>query len=215
MNYDFLVDTYETECIKVVSVWSEFEDDDLPVRPRRGDPRGRSVHEQMVHQCVSEDVWFRTMLGIDVAAPPLPEQETRLAFMKRYAEDSGKRLTALRQKHAPWWEEHTTFFDVRRPRTWVMTRRLAHTSHHRGQLMAMLRMLGRDLHSNYGPTADTGGLMQNHAPTIYAYSSMDSLFKGEAAGGAKAPLPGTAGKPVSERPMEPMIPDRPQRGTLT
>ena len=30
--------------------------------------------------------------------------------------------------------------------------------------MAMLRMLGRDLHSNYGPTADTGGLMLDHAP---------------------------------------------------
>src|SRR5581483_2819447 len=140
MNYDFLVDTYETECIKVVSVWSEFRDEDLPVRPRRGDPRGRSVHEQMVHQCVSEDVWFRTMLDIDVAAPPLPEEETRLAFMKRYAEDSRKRLKALREKHAPWWEEQTKFFDVRRPRTWIMTRRLAHTLDHRGQLMAMLRM---------------------------------------------------------------------------
>jgi hypothetical protein len=42
----------------------------------------------------------------------------------------------------------------------VMTRRLTHTSHHRGQQMAMLRMLGRTLHSTYGPTADTGGLMQ-------------------------------------------------------
>ena len=71
MKYDFLVDTYDTERIKVVSVWSEFKDEDLPVRPRRGDPRGRSVHEQMVHQCVSEDLWFRNMLGIDVAAPPL------------------------------------------------------------------------------------------------------------------------------------------------
>jgi hypothetical protein len=55
------------------------------------------VHEQMVHQCVSEDLWFRNMLGIDVAAPPLPHQETRLAFMARYAEDSGKRVTALRE----------------------------------------------------------------------------------------------------------------------
>ena len=42
------------------------------MRPRHGDPRGRSVHEQMVHQCVSEDLWFRNMLGIDVGAPPLP-----------------------------------------------------------------------------------------------------------------------------------------------
>ena len=36
MTYDFLVETYETERIKVVSVWSEFKDDDLPVRPRHG-----------------------------------------------------------------------------------------------------------------------------------------------------------------------------------
>lgn len=200
MKYDFLVETYETERIKVVSVWSEFTDDDLPVRPSQSDPRGRSVHEQMVHQCVSEDLWFRNMLGIDVSAPPLPPQETRLEFMKRYAEDSGKRLAALREKPEPWWEEETQFFDVRNSRAWVMTRRLCHTSHHRGQLMAILRMLKRDLHSTYGPTADTGGLMQNHAPTIYAYSNLDALFNGEAAGGAKAILPGASGKPVTERP---------------
>jgi hypothetical protein len=66
--------------------------------------------------------------------------------------------------------------------------------------MAMLRMLGRDLHSNYGPTADTGGLMQNQAPTIYGYASLNGLFDGEAAGGAKAPLPGATGKAVTERP---------------
>jgi hypothetical protein len=53
-------------------------------------------------------------------------------------------------------------------------------------------MLGRDLHSNYGPTADTGGLMQNHAPTIYAYSSLDALLDGESRGGAKSPLPPAA-----------------------
>jgi uncharacterized damage-inducible protein DinB len=200
MQYNFLIDTYESERIKVVSVWSEFTDDDLPVRPRPDDPRGRSVHEQMVHQCVSEDFWFRGMLGIDVNAPPLPEQETRLEFITRYAEDSGKRLAALREKRDPWWEEETKFFDVRRARVWVMMRRLTHTSHHRGQLMAMLRMIGRDVHSNYGPTADTGGLMVEHAPTIYAYSSLDALLKGEAAGGVKAPLPGASGKPVTERP---------------
>jgi uncharacterized damage-inducible protein DinB len=200
MKYDFLIETYETERIKVVSVWSEFRDEDLHVRPRIDDPRGRSVHEQMVHQCVSENIWFRTMLGIDVNAVPLPIPETRLEFIKRYAEDSGKRLVALREKSEPWWEEEINFFDVRRSRAWVMTRRLTHTAHHRGQQMAMLRMLGRDLHSNYGPTADTGGLMQNHAPTIYAYSSLDSLLEGEAMGGAKAALPGSGGKPVTERP---------------
>jgi uncharacterized damage-inducible protein DinB len=200
MRYGFLIETFASERIKVVSVWSEFRDEDLPVRPRRDDHRGRSVHEQMVHQCVSEDLWFRTMLGINVAAPPLPKQETRLQFMKQYAEDSEKRLTELGEKDDAWWEGDTTFFSVQRSRAWVMTRRIAHTSHHRGQLMAMLRMLGRDVHSNYGPTADTGGLMLNHAPTIYAYASLDALLTGEAAGGAKAPLPGSGGKPVTERP---------------
>ena len=76
MRYDFLVDTDDTERLKVISVWSEFNDEDLAVRPRQGDPRGRSVHEQRVHQCVNEDLWSRNMLGIDVAAVPLPEQET-------------------------------------------------------------------------------------------------------------------------------------------
>jgi uncharacterized damage-inducible protein DinB len=166
-KYTFLTDTYDTKRIKVVSVWSEFTDEDLPVRPRKGDPRGRSVHEQVVHQCVSEDLWFRNMLGVNVGAPPLPQQETCLAFINRYAEDSGKRLAALREKRDPWWEEDTKFFEVRRSRAWVMTRRIAHMSHHRGQLMAMLRMLGHDVHSNYGPTADTGGLMQTtHPPSM-------------------------------------------------
>src|SRR5216684_4427002 len=200
MRYDFLVETYGTERMKVVSVWSEFHDEDLPVRPRADDPRGRSVREQMVHQCVSENLWFINMLGIDVGAPPLPVPETRLEFMKRYAEDSGKRLAGLRAKDDTWWESETKFFDVQRSRAWVMVRRIAHTAHHRGQQMAMLRMLGRDLRSNYGPTADTGGLMQNHAPTIYGYPSLDALIDGESAGGAKTTLPGAAGKAVTERP---------------
>src|SRR6202451_321655 len=199
MRYEFLVETYATERMKVVSVWSEFRDEDMAVRPRPDDARGRSVREQMVHQCVSEDLWFRNMLGIDVGAPPLPQPETRMDFIKRYAEDSGKRSAALQQKEEAWWEESTKFFEVQRSRAWVMVRRIAHTSHHRGQLMAMLRMLGRDLHSNYGPTADTGGLMQNHAPTIYAYESLEAMLTAEAEGGTKAKLPGSGGKAVTER----------------
>lgn len=200
MRYDFLVETYETERLKVLSAWSEFRDADLSFRPNPSDARGRSVHEHMVHQCMSENLWFRNMLGIDVGAPPLPSQETRVEFIKRYAEDSGKRLAALQEKNESWWEEETQFFDVKRSRAWVMVRRIAHTSHHRGQQMAMLRMLGRDLHSNYGPTADTGGLMQNHAPTIYAYPSVDALIAGETSGGKKSSLPGPGAKPPTERP---------------
>jgi len=196
MRYEFLAETYATERVKVASVWSEFRDEDLAVRPNASDPRGRSVLEQMVHQCVSEDLWFKNMLGLDVGAPPLPASETRMEFIRRYAEDSGKRLAELQTKEDAWWEGETSFFDALRSRAWVMVRRVAHTSHHRGQLMAMLRMLGREVHSNYGPTADTGGLMANRAPTIYAYGSLEELLSG----GAASTLPGTGEKAVTERP---------------
>jgi uncharacterized damage-inducible protein DinB len=202
MRYEFLVDTYATERVKVVSVWSEFGDGEMEFRPRADDPRGRSVHEQMVHQCVSEDLWFRNMLKIDVGAPPLPKEETRSEFVRRYAEDSGKRLGVLLMKEEGWWESETDFFDVKRSMAWVMTRRIAHTSHHRGQQMAMLRMLGHNLHSNYGPTADTGGLMQNHAPTIYAYEDLEKLLRDVEKGEGKRKLPGSGGKPVTERPAK-------------
>lgn len=199
MRYGFLVETYVTERVKVVSVWSEFRDEDMEIRPRTDDRRGRSVREHMVHQCVSEDLWFRNMLKIDVSAPPLPKEERRAEFIRRYAEDSKKRLEALKTKEEVWWESVTTFFDVQRTVAWVMTRRIAHTAHHRGQQMAMLRMLGRDLHSNYGPTADTGGLMQDHAPTIYAYEGLEELFKDLENGKRKTALPGGAGQAVTER----------------
>ena len=200
MRYRFLVDTYETERLKVVSVWSMFRDDDLSFRPHASDRRGRSVHEQMVHQSVSENLWFKTMLGIDTGLDPLPEDETRLEFIARYAATSAVRLDALRQQPESWWEGETTFFDETRSRAWVVVRRIAHTSHHRGQQMAMLRMLGREVYSNYGPTADTGGLMQNNAPVIYAYPNVEALCEGEAAGGRKRVLPGPGDRPPTERP---------------
>src|SRR4051794_34157745 len=40
---------------------------------------------------------------------------------------------ALRGSDETWWERQTTFFDVLRSRAWVMTRRIAHTAHDRGQ----------------------------------------------------------------------------------
>jgi hypothetical protein len=98
VKYDFLIETYETERIKVISAWSMFSDNDLSIRPNRSDKRGRNLYEHMVHQCVSEDTWFRTMLGIDVGAPTLPKEEVRLEFMRQYQEDSGQRLAALRTK---------------------------------------------------------------------------------------------------------------------
>lgn len=195
-RYQFLVDTYETEILKVLSVWSSFTDEDMEARPHPVDKRGRSVREHMVHQCISEDTWLRNMFGIDVGAPPLPQVETRVGFIRRYAEDARKRLEELRSRVDTWWEEEVRFFNEPRHRTWVMVRRIAHTAHHRGQQMALLRMLNREVYSTYGPTADTGGLMANGAAVIYAYPDADSLL----AGGPKSQLPGPSSKPSSERP---------------
>ena len=113
MGYKFLVDTYETERIKTLSTWSTFKDEDMKKRPHLQDRRGRNAHEHMVHQCVGENMWFCNMLGIDVSAPPLPEKETRLEFIKRYAEDSGKRLASLKEKNDAWWEEEVNFFQCK------------------------------------------------------------------------------------------------------
>ena len=93
---------------------------------------------------------FVLSLGIRVSVP-LPDSETRLEFIKRYASSSAERLDALRSQPESWWEAETRFFDTTRSRAWVVVRRITHTSHHRGQQMAMLRMLNRDLHSSYDP----------------------------------------------------------------
>jgi len=201
MDYQFLIDTYETERIKVLSTWSTFKDEDLTTRPHPGDKRGRNALEHMIHQCMGENKWFTGMLGIDVGAPPLPEKETRIEFVKRYAEDSGKRTEALKEKDNDWWTEEVKFFEFSKSRAWIVTRRIAHTAHHRGQQTMLLRMLGRDIYSTYGPTADTGGLQQNNALTIYPYPDIDTLIKEEtASGSSRASLPGTGDKPCTERP---------------
>lgn len=200
MAYKFLVDTYDTERIKTLSVWSMFHDDDLLVRPQPLTHKDRNPLEHMIHQCMSENKWFCGMLGIDVDAPPLPDQEIRQEFIKRYAEDAEKRLVALRAKSAHWWQQEVTFFETQRSRAWIMVRRIAHTANHRGEQAMLLRLLGRDVHSIYGPSADTGGLPDNNAPTIYAYPDIASLIEGEFRGGQKAPLPGPGNLPCTERP---------------
>jgi uncharacterized damage-inducible protein DinB len=200
MRYQFLIDLYETEITKVLSVWSMFDDADLHVRPHPSDTRGRNLLEHMLHQCASEDFWFRNMLDIQVTGQALPEKEIRLEFMRVYARDAALRLSALGQKEEAWWEGETKFFDVARTRLWVMTRRLTHTSHRRGQQTALLRMLQHGIHSTYGPTADTGGLFVNHAPTLYAYPNQTVLLAEEADGRHKASLPGPGVLASTERP---------------
>jgi uncharacterized damage-inducible protein DinB len=194
--FAFLADTYDTERLKTLSVWSQIPDDQMRFRP---EPRARTPHEHMVHQCLSEDAWMRTMLGIDAAMAALPTEETRPAFLQHYAAASAARLELLRQKPDAWFLETTAFFDVMRPRAWVLTRRFTHSAHHRGQLTAYIRMWGCPLYSTYGPTADTGGLAKDGASVVYRYDSIDDLLARDGRDGRRT-LPGVGTAPPTERP---------------
>ena len=101
--------------------------------------------------------------------PALPAHETREAFIEHYGACSAERYGILARQPDDWYGGDATFFDVKRSRAWVLTRRLTHSAHHRGQLTAYLRLWGQALYSTYGPTADTGGLFQNGARVIYRY----------------------------------------------
>jgi uncharacterized damage-inducible protein DinB len=196
-RYDFLTESYRTERLKTLSVWSQVPDTRMTFRP---EPRARTPHEHMVHQCVSEDAWMRNMLGIMLSRAALPADEGRLTFIEHYAAVSAERLAQLESKPDAWFEEETGFFDVRRSRAWVLTRRLTHSAHHRGQLTVYLRLWGQSLYSTYGPTADTGGLLQNQAQVVYRYASIAELIERERAGGDMPPLPGPGEKSPTERP---------------
>jgi uncharacterized damage-inducible protein DinB len=197
VRYDFLVESYRTERLKTLSVWSQVPDGRMQDRP---EPRARTPREHMVHQCVSEDGWMRGMLGIAVSRAALPSEESRAAFLEHYAAVSAERLAQLHAQPDAWFEAETRFFEVPRSRAWVLTRRLTHSAHHRGQLTAYLRLWGLALYSTYGPTADTGGLPVHRAPVIYRYQSIEELLREEASGGAGARLPGPGTNPPTERP---------------
>ena len=165
-RYDFLVESYRTERLKTLGVWSQVPLERFDLRI---EARARTAHEHMVHQCTSEENWFSGMLGIAVSHPPLPARESRDGFIEHYAIASADRLAQLALQDDGWFEGETTFFDVRRSRAWVLTRRLTHSAHHRGQLNALLRLWGETLYSVYGPTADTGGLAVNGGRVIYRF----------------------------------------------
>ena len=199
-RYEFLVDTYASEILKVLSVWSMASDEDLDARPRAGDRRGRTLREHMVHQCQSESGWFTGMFGIVAPGEVLPAETTRLGFLRHYAAAAEFRRAALATKDDSWFETAVPFFEMVRPRTWILVRRIAHTAHHRGQQTTLLRVQGRALHSTYGPSADTGGLAKDKPPVVYAYPDAATLLAGEVGGGAKAALPPPVARPVTERP---------------
>jgi len=147
------LDTYASETNKVVSVWLQFGDTDLAVRPH---PRASSVEEIMKHQLLSERRFFAVFLGAREPAPGavLPSTPTVAAYAERCVALARPRLAFLAARDEPWWLARVPFFDVERERAWIFWRRVLHTAHHRTQLAVYLRVMGRPVPATYGPTAD-------------------------------------------------------------
>lgn len=192
----------KTEILKVVSVWSMFEDADLHARPHPTNRRGRSALEHMVHQSVHENLWFSNMLGISVTGSPLPERENRASFIESYVRHARARLDQLRSKPDEWWEQPAAFFEVTRSRAWcVAGGSRAHRAPSRAADRAAAHARPRPSphlrsHRRYRrPDAERGA---RHL----AYADLEELMKARLAldRNGETALPDTAGRQVSERP---------------
>jgi uncharacterized damage-inducible protein DinB len=147
-----VVDTYESETQKTISVWRRFEDSNLSYRPHE---RSSSVAEIMKHELLSQRRFFAEFLGFPEppAAEVLPS-ESVANFAERLAEHAKVRLQGLAEQREAWWTEVVPFFDVTRERAWIVLRRILHTAHHRTQLTVYLRLLGKPVPAVYGPSKD-------------------------------------------------------------
>jgi uncharacterized damage-inducible protein DinB len=152
--FQHLLDTYASETSKVVSVWRRFGVENMNFKPAE---RSASVLDIMKHQLLSERRFFAEFIALPSepeAAAVLPVELTPAAFCRRDEELAKPRLERMAAQDENWWLETVPFFDVRRQRIWVFWRRVLHTAHHRTQLSVYLRLLGKKVPSNYGPTAD-------------------------------------------------------------
>ncbi len=151
--FQHVLDTYASETNKIVAVWRDFRDEDLPFRPHS---RSSTVAEILKHQLLSERRFFAEFLGTPEPPAPaiLPAAQTVEAYVNRLVELAAPRLDFMAAADESWWLETVNFFDVRRQRIWIFWRRVLHTAHHRTQLTMYLRLLDRPVPSTYGPTAD-------------------------------------------------------------
>lgn len=150
-----LIDTYASETNKTASVWSELRDDQLGFRPHS---RSSTVRQILVHQLLSERRFFAEFVGLAEPAVdtllPAGEAPGVAAYVARLVELAAPRLAPLAEAAESFWLEQVPFFDVRRPRVWVVWRRILHTAHHRAQVGVCLRLLEDRVPATYGPTAD-------------------------------------------------------------
>jgi uncharacterized damage-inducible protein DinB len=151
--FQHVLDTYASECNKVISVWMAFAAGDMSFRPH---DRSSTVLEIMKHELLSGRRFFGEFLRSPEPPPSevIPQENTPQAFADRMKDLAVPRLEFLASRTEPWWLEQVRFFDVERERIWIFWRRVLHTAHHRTQLTVYLRLLNRPVPAVYGPTAD-------------------------------------------------------------
>jgi len=166
-RFQYLLDTYVSECNKVVSTWLEFRNTDLDFKP---DPQSKSVCDIFKHQLRSDRRFFGDFLGSPEPAPAdiLPGILTVESACARFVELARERLIFIVSREEFWWLTIVPFYDVERQRIWIFWRQVLHTAHHRTQLTVYLRLMGRDVPSTYGPTADVTGQSTDSANTLEA-----------------------------------------------
>ncbi len=202
MRYQFLIDTYATERLKVLSVWSMFEEGDLvdsAHTPRTvGDAACSNKWSTSARARISGS---DPCSAIDVGAPPLPEtgdpERIRATLCGRLRPSDS---TCCGANPDEWWEEAGLV--LRGSSQPCLDHGAADRPHRPSSRPAdrLLRMLRRDVYSTYGPTADTGGLPANQAPTIYALPDEATLLAGIDERRQESPLPGPGVSPPTERP---------------
>ena len=151
--YQHLLDTYASEINKVISTWRCFTDADLGYRPH---PKSAAVAEILRHELLSGRRFFAEFLGCPElpAERVVPEQQSVDASCDRLRDLALARLPFLAAQDQEWWLTPVPFFGETRARIWVFWRRSLHTCHHRTQLTVYLRLMGKEVPSSYGPTAD-------------------------------------------------------------
>jgi uncharacterized damage-inducible protein DinB len=151
--FQHMLNTYASEINKVVSTWRIFSDADLDYKPHA---KSSSVRDILKHQLLSERRFFGEFLHTPELLPEqvLPATLNIETACDRCVDLALPRLTFFAEQEIPWWMEVVPFFDVQRQRIWIFWRRVLHTAHHRTQLTVYLRLLGKEVPSTYGPTAD-------------------------------------------------------------
>jgi len=171
--FQHLVDTYVSETNKTASMWQA-----IPVQLLDHSPHNKcnTIRTILVHQLLSERRFFSQFVGIQ--EPPVDQllptgDEPSVAeYIEKYVGLAKLRLPQFAEASSDWWHQEMPFFGgLKRERIWTFWRRILHTSHHRTQVQAWLRLGGAEfVPAIYGPSTD---VQWDEADPTYSIEAAD------------------------------------------